>query len=74
MDINFIKILDPDTGKDVGYVAIKKGTEFERIIVNRFIDEGFIFHAATEDDFCQFDGSYIRRFDDGVFCTEFPME
>lgn len=71
--MNFIKVLDGRTRNPVGFAVVEKGSEEETLIVDRFIDSGFIFKAATESEFNQFDGDYVKKFENGMFCTHAPM-
>jgi hypothetical protein len=45
----------------------------EVMIVEKFLDAGFIFRAASENEFNEFGGDYVKKFSNGMFCTEAPM-
>ena len=73
MEMNFIKVIDSRTKNTIGFAVVEKGSREEVMIVERFIDAGFVFDAATEDEFNGFDGDYVKKFGNGMFCTHAPM-
>ena len=73
MEMNFIKVLDERTGKTVGFAVVEKGSQEEVMIVERFMDAGFLFKPSSEQEFGEFKGDYVKKFDKGMFCTETPM-
>jgi len=73
LDINFIKVLDKRTKKAVGFAALIKGSENERELVNYFLDLGICITRATETEFNNFGGDFIKRIDNAVLCTYAPL-
>jgi hypothetical protein len=73
MEMNFIKVLDERTGKTVGFAVVEKGSQEEVMIVEKFLDAGFKFKPASETEFNNFGGDYVKKFENGLFCTEAPM-
>jgi hypothetical protein len=73
MEMNFIKVMNPKTDKVVGFAVVESGSEEEVMIVDKFLDRGFKFSASNETEFCAFDGEFIKKFENGLFCTEGPM-
>ncbi len=71
--MNFIKVIDEKTKNPVGFAVVEKGSREEEMIVERFMDEGIIFIASNEEEFDNFDGDFVKRFDNGMFCTHAPM-
>lgn len=71
--MNFIKVIDERTKDTVGFAVVEKGSREETMIVERFMDEGIIFVASTEEEFINFDGDFVKRFGNGMFCTHAPM-
>lgn len=71
--MNFIKVIDERTKDTVGFAVVEKGSKEEAMIVERFMDEGIIFMASTEEEFVNFDGDFVKRFGNGMFCTHAPM-
>ena len=71
--MNFIKVIDERTRDAVGFAVVEKGSLEESMIVDRFIDEGMIFVASNEEEFSNFDGDFVKRFGNGMFCTHAPM-
>jgi hypothetical protein len=73
MEMNFIKVLDPIKGNPVGFAVVEKGSEEEVMVVDKFIDGGFIFKPSNETEFNLFDGDFVKKFGNGMFCTQVPM-
>jgi hypothetical protein len=73
MEMNFIKVIDERTKDTVGFAVVEKGSREETMIVERFIDEGIIFVASNEEEFVNFEGDFVKRFGNGMFCTHAPM-
>jgi hypothetical protein len=73
MEMNFIKVIDERTKDTVGFAVVEKGSREETMIVERFIDEGIIFIASSEEEFVNFDGDFVKKFGNGMFCTHSPM-
>ncbi len=73
MIMNFIKVTNPHTGMAVGFAVVEKGSEEEIKVVDKFIDAGFHFKASNETEFNLFDGDFIKKFGNGMFCTQVPM-
>jgi len=73
MEMNFIKVIDERTKATIGFAIVEKGSLEESMIVDRFIDEGMIFVASNEEEFSNFDGDFVKRFGNGMFCTHAPM-
>jgi hypothetical protein len=73
MEMNFIKVLDERTGKTVGFAVVEKGSQEEVMIVEKFLDAGFKFKPSSESEFNSFGGDYIKKFENGMFCTHEPM-
>jgi hypothetical protein len=73
MEMNFIKVTNPHTGKAVGFAVVEKGSLEEVMVVDKFIDAGFDFKASNESEFNSFDGDFVKKFGNGMFCTEAPM-
>jgi hypothetical protein len=73
MEMNFIKVIDERTKDTVGFAVVEKGSREETMIVERFIDEGIIFIASSEEEFVNFDGDFVKKFGNGMFCTHAPM-
>ena len=71
---NFIKFLDPRDGREIGFVAMEKGSDLEADLIDRFLDSGLHFEKATESYFVNYKEKYTKRVANAVFCTEFPME
>ncbi len=71
--MNFIKVIDERTKDTVGFAVVEKGSREETMIVERFIDEGIIFIASSEEEFVNFDGDFVKKFGNGMFCTHAPM-
>ncbi len=71
--MNFIKVIDERTKDTVGFAVVEKGSREETMIVERFIDEGIIFIASSEEEFVNFDGDFVKKFGNGMFCTHSPM-
>ena len=71
---NFIKLTDPEDGREIGFVAVERGSDIESYLVDKFLDGGFHFEKATESDFANYEGKYIKRLPNAIFCAEFPME
>jgi hypothetical protein len=71
---NFIKFLDPRDGREIGFVAMEKGSDLEADLIDRFLDSGLHFEKATESDFANYEGKYIKRLPNAIFCAEFQME
>ena len=73
MEMNFIKVTNPHTGKAVGFAVVEKGSREEVMIVEKFLDSGMTFEASSEVEFNQFGGDYVKKFSNGLFCSETPM-
>jgi hypothetical protein len=73
MEMNFIKVIDGRTKNTIGFAVVEKGSQEEVTIVERFMDAGFSFQPSNEAEFNQFDGDYVKKFSNGMFCTEAPM-
>lgn len=71
--MNFIKVLNPVTRKPVGFAVVEKGSQEEVMIVDNFLESGFVFEASNESEFASFGGEYVKKFSNGLFCTETPM-
>jgi hypothetical protein len=74
LDINFVKILDKRTKKAVGFAALVRGSDKEIELVDYFLDLGICIAIATESEFNQFGGDFVRKIDNAVLCTYVPME
>jgi hypothetical protein len=73
LDINFVKVLDKRTKKAVGFAALVRGSEKERELVDYFLDLGICIARATESEFNQFDGDFVRKVENAVLCTYVPI-
>lgn len=71
--MNFIKVLNPSTNKIVGFAVVEKGSDEEIMIIEKFMDAGFKFEPSNESEFGSFDGDFVKKFSNGLFCTESPM-
>ena len=72
-DINFIKVLDKRTNKIVGFAALIRGSEEERAMIDHFLDLGICIATATESEFNQFAGDFIKKVDSSILCSHLPL-
>lgn len=73
MEMNYIRVYHPKLGKTLGFAVVEKGSEEEIFIVDKFVDAGFSFAPSNKEEYEAFQGGFVKKFDNGLFCTEMPM-